>query len=152
MLARTLGVDLSAQPKETALCVIEWGDLARVTHLSVGADNRTVVELIEAQAPTKVAIDAPFGWPTPFIAALNAFTTSGIWSTGSDRRPLLLRNTDLAVKEETGVDPLSVSSNLLAICAMRCAELLVQLAGDGDLDRTGGGLAVEVYPAAALRQ
>ncbi len=35
---------------------------------------------------------------------------------------------------------------------MRCAELLVELAGEGDLDRTGGGLVVEVYPAAALRQ
>jgi len=35
---------------------------------------------------------------------------------------------------------------------MRCAELLVELAGEGDLDRAGGGLVVEVYPAAALRQ
>src|SRR3954447_6161535 len=34
---------------------------------------------------------------------------------------------------------------------MRCAELLVELAGDGQLDRTGGGLVAEVYPAAALR-
>jgi Protein of unknown function (DUF429) len=56
------------------------------------------------------------------------------------------------VREETGVDPLSVSSNLLAICAMRCAHLLVELAGEGALDRTGAGLVAEVYPAAALRQ
>jgi hypothetical protein len=35
---------------------------------------------------------------------------------------------------------------------MRCADLLVDLAGEGGLDRTGGGLVVEVYPAAALRQ
>jgi hypothetical protein len=35
---------------------------------------------------------------------------------------------------------------------MRCAELLVALAGEGALDRTGHGLVVEVYPAAALRQ
>ena len=56
------------------------------------------------------------------------------------------------MKNETGAEPLSVSSDRIAICAMRCAELLVELAGDGQLERTGGGLVAEVYPAAALRQ
>lgn len=149
----TIGVDLSAQPKETAVCVIEWSEkAARVTHLSVGADNQTVVDLVEAHEPTKVAIDAPFGWPAPFLAALTDFTKSAEWPAGRERRPLLLRTTDLAVKNETGTDPLSVSSDRIAICAMRCAELLVELAGDGELDRTGAGLVAEVYPAAALRQ
>lgn len=153
MGSTTIGIDLSAQPKETAACVIEWGgDFARITHLSVGADNRTLLDLIDAHEPAKVAIDAPFGWPAPFLSALIDFTSSGRWPPGSERRPLLLRTTDLAVRDETGTDPLSVSSNLLAICAMRCAELLVELAGEGDLDRTGGGLVLEVYPAAALRQ
>jgi predicted nuclease with RNAse H fold len=148
----TIGVDLSVQPSKTAMCVIQWGDSPRITHLSVGAENRTLVDLIAAHEPTKVAVDAPFGWPVPFIGALSEWTTSGTWPARSDRRPLLFRTTDLAVKHETGTDPLSVSSNLLAICAMRCAELLVQLGGSGGLDRTGAGLVVEVYPAAALRQ
>jgi hypothetical protein len=152
MVAKTIGVDLSAQPKGTAACVIEWTSPARVTHLSVGADNRTLVDLIEAQRPTKVAIDAPFGWPAPFVSALVDFTRSGAWPTARERRPLLLRTTDIAVKAETGTDPLSVSSDRIAICAMRCAELLVEIGGDGGLDRAGAGLVVEVYPAAALRQ
>jgi hypothetical protein len=153
VITTTIGVDLSAQPKETAACVVEWSNTsARVTHLSVGADNQAVVDLVDAHRPTKVAIDAPFGWPAPFIAALIDFTNSGHWPSGRERRPLLLRTTDLAVKEKTGTDPLSVSSDRIAICAMRCAELLVELAGDGQLDRTGAGLVAEVYPAAALRQ
>ena len=89
----------------------------------------------------------------PFIAALTDYTNSGDWPTGAERRPFLLRATDLAVKEETGTNhPLSVSSDRIAICAMRCAELLVELASDGQLDRTGPGLVAEVCPAAALRQ
>lgn len=35
---------------------------------------------------------------------------------------------------------------------MRCAELLNALAPDRAIDRTGSGVAIEVYPAAALRQ
>jgi len=134
--------------------VLAWGGdtSARIAYLGVGADNQALIELIATHAPKKVAIDAPFGWPAPFIRALTDFIGTGSWPSGSERRPLLLRTTDLAVKHETGRDPLSVSSDRLAICAMRCAELLVELAGDGELDRTGSGLVVEVYPAAALRQ
>jgi predicted nuclease with RNAse H fold len=149
----TIGIDLSAQSKKTAVCALAWGDTsARISHIGVGADNQVLIELIATHAPTKVAIDAPFGWPKPFIRALTDFTDSGRWPSGRERRPLLLRTTDLLVKDQTGRDPLSVSSDRLAICAMRCAELLVELAGDSELDRTGSGLVIEVYPAAALRQ
>jgi predicted nuclease with RNAse H fold len=151
MAPTTLGIDLSAQPRETAACVIAWEEPARVLELAVGVDDDAVVRLVSAHRPNKVAIDAPFGWPVPFVRAVTEFTETGTWSPGVERRPLLLRTTDLVVREETGVDPLSVSSNLLAICAMRCAHLLARL-HDGELDRTGAGLAVEVYPAGAMRQ
>jgi hypothetical protein len=65
----------------------------------------------------------------------------------------LLRTTDIAVVLTAGGrPPLSVSADKIAVCAMRCAELLRALAPDGEIDRTGTGMAVEVYPAAALRQ
>jgi hypothetical protein len=65
----------------------------------------------------------------------------------------LLRTTDLAVTAIAGGrPPLSVSADKIAVCAMRCAELLNALARDGAIDRTGKGVAIEVYPAAALRQ
>jgi hypothetical protein len=149
----TLGIDLSAQPRETACCIVEWGpSSARIAHLDAGFDNAALLALIERWQPTKVAIDSPFGWPLEFTRTIAAFTEFGSWPDTDDRRPLLFRTTDLVVKDLTGTDPLSVSSNLLAICAMRCAGFLTRLTQDSPLDRTGSGLVVEVYPAAALRQ
>jgi hypothetical protein len=151
----TLGIDLSAQPKKTAACVLEWGDLScRVAQFTVGLDNDALLGLIETTSPTKVAIDAPFGWPAPFVQAVSDYASSGHWPAPTEtRRPLLLRTTDLAVIAAAGGrPPLSVSADKIAVCAMRCAELLNALARDGAIDRTGDGVAMEVYPAAALRQ
>src|SRR3954468_5028462 len=47
--------------------------------------------------------------------------------------------------------PLSVSTDKIAVIAMRCAHLLSRWAADGErIDRTGTGNFVEVYPAGAL--
>jgi Protein of unknown function (DUF429) len=68
---------------------------------------------------------------------------------GTER--LRLRATDLDTLQRAGWPaPLSVSTDRIGVCAIRCARLLTALL-DGRVDRTGGGLAVEVYPAAALR-
>jgi hypothetical protein len=91
---RTIGIDLSAQPRETAACVIAWEKPARVAELTVGFDNGAILELVSAHEPAKVAIDSPFGWPVPFVRAIAEFTDSGTWSSGADRRPLLLRTTE----------------------------------------------------------
>jgi hypothetical protein len=152
---KTLGIDLSAQPKETAACVLEWRvSTCSVTHLSVGLDNDALLHLVDRHAPAKVAIDAPFGWPIPFVEAVTGYAASGKWpAPAATRRPLLLRTTDLTVVSVAGGrPPLSVSADKIAVCAMRCAELLNALASDAAIDRTGSGIAVEVYPAAALRQ
>ena len=149
----TLGIDLSAQPRATASCIVEWHTGgARIAHLDAGYDNEALVALVSKWQPSKVAIDAPFGWPMPFTQAIAGFTEAGRWPESDDRRPLLFRHTDLVVRELTGADPLSVSSDRLAICAMRCARLLTLLVGSAPLDRTGGRLVAEVYPAASLRQ
>ena len=150
---RTIGIDLSAQPRQTACCVLEWGpESARIVNLAAGFDNASLLNTIRSHRPTKVAIDSPFGWPLEFTLTISRFTESGDWPNSDDRQPLLFRTTDFVVRELTGTNPLSVSSNLLAICAMRCARLLTLLADGAPLDRTGAGHAVEVYPAAALRQ
>jgi hypothetical protein len=120
--------------------------------LSRGYDNAAIIRLISTHEPTKVAIDSPFGWPLEFTRTIAAFTHQAEWPDIDDRRSLLFRTTDLAVREATGTDPLSVSTNLLAICAMRCARLLTLLTREDSLDRTGAGRYVEVYPTAALRQ
>jgi hypothetical protein len=149
----TIGVDLSAQARNTACCVLEWGTAsARLAHLSAGHDNSALIDLVNEWHPRKVAIDSPFGWPLEFSRTIAEFTATGRWPDGDDRRPLLFRRTDFIVRELTGTDPLSVSTDRLGICAMRCARLLTLLAGREPVDRTGSGLVAEVYPAAALRQ
>jgi hypothetical protein len=54
----------------------------------------------------------------------------------------------LVVQGQTGRWPLSVSSDLIAVPALRAARLLTGI----DFDRSGEGKLVEVYPAAALRR
>lgn len=66
------------------------------------------------------------------------------------RRGLAYRVTDLFVREEAGLNPLSVSADRIAYVAFRGANLLAALGGP--IDRSGAGLVVEVYPAATLRR
>lgn len=150
--AVTIGVDLAAQRAETAACAIQWSHgRAEVTRLSCGLDDVELLALVEEFAPVKVAIDAPFGWPRAFVAAVAAYETSGNWPV-DDVSPLRLRDTDRAVIVETRQQPLSVSSDRIAVTAMRCARFLTRLRTAGlPVRRDGDGFAVEVYPAAALR-
>jgi Protein of unknown function (DUF429) len=67
----TLGIDLAAQAKQTAVCLLSWGKgQAAIERLALGVDDAAILELIRSEEPAKVAIDAPFGWPAPFVAAV----------------------------------------------------------------------------------
>jgi len=151
---RTLGIDLASQPKRTAACVIEWrpggAELIAVDQL---LDNPTLLELMRGPSVTKIGIDAPFGWPAEFVDAIAAYRTLGTWPV-KDRTRLYLRETDRAVRAICRQNPLSVTTDRIAFAAMRCAELLTEYstATGRPLDRSGAGVVVEVYPAAALRQ
>jgi hypothetical protein len=69
------------------------------------------------------------------------------------RRDLALRVTDQVVHRSGAGRPLSVSADRIGHTAMRCADLLAQLAQQGHpVDRSGRGVVVEVYPAASLKQ
>lgn len=151
---KTLGIDLSADPKKTAACLIDW-DTARVTML----DRPTPDEaLIAAMADVdRTAIDVPLGWPDGFVKALATHHVGAGWPPASsppphDREPLRFRRTD-RVAREAGSAPLSVSTDRLGVAAMRGARLQHLLAEAGTpVDRSGAtGPLVEVYPAAALR-
>jgi predicted nuclease with RNAse H fold len=151
---RTLGIDLAAQPKETAACWVTWtNEFASVGRIAETAlDNDTLLELcVEAD---RVGIDSPFGWPNPFADALNSWRADSSWPT-EDREPLRFRETDLYVRDTVGQTPLSVSTDRIGVTAMRCVRLLNRATQElgldgGALDRIGGRI-VEVYPAAALR-
>jgi Protein of unknown function (DUF429) len=148
----TVGVDLASQPQNTAVCVINWGqESAIVTALASGwfggkaLDDATLLSIMEDA--DKVAVDAPFGWPEPFIRAISS--EPGQWPLHPDERraPLERRTTDILVHDRTGKTPLSVTTDRIAYCAMRCASMLGVL----DSPRDGSGRVVEAYPDAALR-
>src|SRR5712692_3616089 len=101
----TLGIDLAAQPRDTATCVVTWGERVVIDIPSTNADDVRLATLIGNA--DRVGIDVPFG------------------------------------------RPLSVSSDKIAITAMRAAHLFSAI--DPKMDRSGQGRLVEVYPAAALR-
>jgi predicted nuclease with RNAse H fold len=146
---KTLGIDLAAGEVRTAACSIDWSDgvgLVRTPRLGL-SDDRLLEEMGVAD---KVAIDAPFGWPEAFVEAVSSYADGGPWPA-VDRRTLRYRETDRVIAGD-GRPPLSVSSDLIAVTAMRCALLLTRLTEHGvAVDRAGSGLVVEVYPAAALR-
>jgi len=155
---RTLGIDLASDPKKTAYCMLEWGGgTAEVRELCVGKDGGRLADddrLLELYGHADVTgIDCPFGWPTAFLAFLCSTTRPmgeplPAWSD-IQRDELKFRATDLRVREELQISPLSVSADRIAIPAFRCQGLLARMKVT---DRSGDGQVYEVYPAAALKQ
>jgi predicted nuclease with RNAse H fold len=153
----TVGVDLAAEPANTAVARISWtGGHADVQRLVIGADDTVLAE--EIAVASKAGIDCPLGWPRRFVEFVvqhqaDAFVAP-VDVAGRDWRRLLAnRETDLVTRDVVGLVPLSVAADRIGLAAMRCAGLLARLAAEGrPVDRSGAGAVVEVYPAAALKR
>ena len=156
----TAGVDLAAEPRGTALAVIDWsGPQARIVQLTVGASDAEIVAI--APTVSSLGIDCAFGWPDDFVAFVTGHSSgerlnrspAECEGSGMDwRRRLAYRETDRVIRGLTGRWPLSVSTDRLGLTAMHCAALLESLGdGIGTVDRAGCGIAAEVYPSATLR-
>lgn len=147
---RLVGVDLAADPRRTGVVVAEPGPPWRLTGPAAG-DDATILALADGAV---LALDAPLGWPDAFVAAVAAHHGFRGWPPGADREDLRHRATDRHVTGRAlGVRPLSVSSDLIGVVAMRAAFLLDELGArrGRPLARDGSDGVVEVYPAAALR-
>lgn len=174
---RTLGIDLAAQDKKTAMCAVEWTPgRALVERPVVGAPEVRILN--EMQSADWIGIDAPFGWPDTMVEAIHAYAHGEPWPSDATPERLRYRLTDQLVHDivaqdrGTSIWPLSVSSDRIAVCAWRCARMLSRYSAldNWQLDRVGvpsstdvdndHGLQsvasvashgiVEVYPAAAL--
>lgn len=145
-------MDLSSQDNRTARCLVDWGKgQARVLELSLNTSDEQINQLI--QTTDKVGIDVPFGWPTAFVEAVAQHNRDGSWPTAhahSNTRDVRYRRTDLSIWRMNGVPPLSVSTDKIALPAMRAAALLSRLSQP--VPRDGSGIVVEVYPAATLKR
>jgi predicted nuclease with RNAse H fold len=154
----TLGVDLAAADERTATAVVEWsGQRATVRDVRLGVSDDDLIKTI--RVADKAGVDCPLGWPAKFVTFLVAQQADRLLPPAADidgaswRRELAYRVTDQVVRAEVGLIPLSVSADRIAHAAFRCAALLARLAEQGEpVDRTGDGVVVEVYPAAALRR
>jgi predicted nuclease with RNAse H fold len=141
----TLGIDLSSMPEGTAACGIRWTKNRAVAEPRVlSCDDEELDRLIEKA--DVVGIDAPFGWPEEFVKAVAGWKRT-VWSK-EERRLLQLRRTDLYAQESLKIWPLSVSTDRIALPAMRAMALLQR---HEVKDKSGGPKFYEVYPAASLK-
>ncbi len=153
----TVGVDLAAESARTALAVVDWDTRGAAIREVIRGVGDAVILAALARAG-KAGIDCPLGWPDAFVAFVadhqsGHVTVPGGLTGQQWRRQLAWRVTDEAVRAETGLIPLSVAADRIGHAAMRCAGLLAQLARrDQPVDRCGGGVVVEVYPAASLKR
>ena len=146
---RTLGVDMASQPRATAACVLRWDRKVTVEFIACNLDDDAIVA--RCKEADHVGIDAPLGWPAPFVEFVSRQArgepVDGPW-TDARRDTLRLRATDRFVLAHTRLRPLSVSSDLIGVPAMRTAMLLSRL---GVTRRDGSEGLHEVYPACALK-
>lgn len=152
-----VGVDLAAAAERTGLAVLienNTSGTVAVERAALGAEDDEIVAAVACS--DRAGVDVPFGWPESFVrfvAEHREGSLEPVLDTGPHwRRGLALRATDRVVRELTGLNPLSVSTDRIAYPALRWANLAARLRRAGHaVPPDGGGLVCEVYPAAALR-
>lgn len=150
----TAGIDLAAQPANTAAVVVDWSTepptVERATRKVTDEQILALCSEVSGQRG-RVGIDCALGWPQAFVAFVAAHAANRPLPTmDADTRSLRLRATDVAVHSRLGLTPLSVSTNMLGVAALRAARLLAELRDRGvPVDRAGRGVVCEVYPRAS---
>jgi predicted nuclease with RNAse H fold len=152
IMMKTAGVDFASQPKDTAICEIHWYDgQAEVCRVSSNIDDAAICDLVTRV--DHLGIDIPLGWPVAFTKALHEYATKHSWPETYDHdknESFRFRRTDLRVRQDLKLWPLSVSTDRIAIPTMRAASLFASM--NPSFARDGSGIVVEVYPAAALKR
>jgi hypothetical protein len=166
----TIGFHLTANPQDTAVCVINWGGGAAelvLLHLTDDVGTPVDYKFIKTAVcgmrgglgdgtVVKTAIDAPFGWPEAFVRTLAAHHSLDEREEAMYPSPAGYgrRTTDHFVSDISGKAPPLLTSPRRGAAAMHCAMMLMEIAdfcGADAADRTGTGLICEAWPDAALR-
>ncbi len=151
----TAGIDLAAQPAKTGAVLVDWSsEPPTVVRAWRKVTDEQILALYEevTRQQGRVGIDCPLGWPRPFVDFVGAHAANRpLPTTELGTQSLRLRATDIAVMQRRlGRPPLSVSTNMLGVTALRAARLLAELRERGmPVDRAGRGTVCEVYPAAS---
>ncbi|GAA3062104.1 DUF429 domain-containing protein [Streptomyces glomeratus] len=161
--AVTVGIDLAASARRTAVCRVVWQEAGGpAAEFLVPHDDGDLLDIVRTAG--KTGLDCPLGWPSHFVDTVVAhhrgerLPAPARFGVRTDGRPgldaLRFRLTDDLTWRTTAMrPPLSVSTDLLGVVALRAAHLLDALAADGvAVPRDGSGTIAEVYPAAALRR
>jgi hypothetical protein len=132
--------------------VLRWSVTgAAVQSLVLDVDDAAIANA--ATDADNLGIDCPLGWPDDFLLFLQEHHAGHVVApqevaSRDWRRKLAYRATDRAVRERTGLTPLSVAADRIGLTAMRAAGILSRLTAEGrPVDRAGSGIVVEVYPA-----
>jgi predicted nuclease with RNAse H fold len=126
-----------------------------IESIHVGVQDEQVIDAVASAR--KVGIDCPLGWPLQFEEFLAQHQRGWVADPArfagiAGRRALVWRETDTAVRRETGLTPLSASADRIAHVAIRCAVILAACVERGvSVERSGSGVVCEVYPAASLK-
>ena len=152
----TAGIDLAAKPAKTGAVLVDWSsEPPTVVRAWRKVTDEQILALCEevTRQRGRVGIDCPLGWPRPFVDFVGAHAAHRpLPMPELGTQSLRLRATDIAVMQRRPgrPAPLSVSTNMLGVTALRAARLLAELRERGmPVDRAGGGTVCEVYPAAS---
>jgi len=158
---RIVGIDCAVDAARTAVAAGEVNAHGLLIRDAVICGEKGVAllacELASIEAPTLFAIDAPLGWPVAMGNVLAQHRAgAAIVAPGHS---FFRRCTDEIVKKETGQQPLDVGADRIARTAVAALAILddmrrlldrsIPLAWKPTINATA---AIEVYPAATLRQ
>jgi len=175
-----LGIDLSSNKGDTVACLLTVHEEGQIIVNSpvTSCTDEELKRLIDGEyqkpkgaveiflKPHAIGIDAPFGWPTAFVEAVQEWKHD-TWEGNANeslRDKLRLRMTDLYIRkkrgrkvkgqsqEGTSLLPFSVSADKIASVAMRAMSLLYRYSvqDKSGMTKINNQYFFEVYPAASL--
>jgi predicted nuclease with RNAse H fold len=73
----TIGIDLAAQPANTAACRVSWDERVAVDDPIVGIEDQAIADALTSA--DRVGIDVPLGWPVGFSQGLTQHAAGRGW-------------------------------------------------------------------------